>query len=167
MKNFRIVFLLFAGVVWLAGCQQTAHKHTGSTAKENLPSTGNFGKQFPVEGALPASEIITLFGQADSIPATLGGPVAASCKHSGCWMDVAVDSLTTVHVTFRDESFTVPLDAVGKNAVFQGTAFRSLIPVETLRDYAREEGKSEEEIAAITEPVWEYEFIANGVVISE
>ena len=36
-----------------------------------------------------------------------------------------------------------------------------------LKNYAREDGKSEEEIAAITEPVYAYEFIANGVLIEE
>jgi hypothetical protein len=37
--------------------------------------------------------------------------------------------------------------------------------VETLRHYAEDEGKSKEEIAAITEPVTEYTFEAVGVII--
>lgn len=82
-------------------------------------------------------------------------------------MDLDMGNGETVHVTFLDESFTIPLDAAGKNAVAEGMAIRELIPVETLQNYAREEGKSKEEVDAITEPVYAYEFIAKGVLIEE
>jgi hypothetical protein len=82
-------------------------------------------------------------------------------------MNVDMGNGETIHVTFLDESFTIPLDAAGKNVVAQGVAIRELIPVETLQNYAREDGKTEEEVAAITEPVYAYEFIASGVLIEE
>ena len=82
-------------------------------------------------------------------------------------MDLDMGNKETVHVTFKDEAFTIPLDAAGKHAVAQGIAIRELIPVETLKNYAREEGKNEEEIAKITEPEWTYEMIATGVLIEE
>lgn len=82
-------------------------------------------------------------------------------------MELDLGNGSAIHVTFRDESFTIPLDAAGKKAVAEGMAYRQLIPVETLQDYAREDGKTDEEIAAITEPEWEYEFVADGVIITE
>jgi hypothetical protein len=82
-------------------------------------------------------------------------------------MDMDMGNKEHLHVTFQDEKFTIPLDAAGKHAIAQGVAIRQLIPVETLRNYAREDGKSEEEVAMITEPVWSYEMVATGVLIEE
>jgi hypothetical protein len=39
--------------------------------------------------------------------------------------------------------------------------------VETLKLYAKDDGKTEEEIKAITEPGKSYTFVARGVIISE
>ena len=159
-------FLLALLVLSLASCQQTTQQAT-HPQKDNVPSTGNFGQPASAQNAVAASQIMTLFTNSDTVEVTLTGNIAASCKHSGCWMDLDMGNKETVHVTFKDEAFTIPLDAAGKHAVAQGIAIRELIPVETLKNYAREEGKNEEEIAKITEPEWTYEMIATGVLIEE
>ena len=82
-------------------------------------------------------------------------------------MDIDMGNGSAVHITFKDEKFTIPLDAAGKKSIAQGIAIRELIPLETLKNYAREDGKSEEEVALITEPAWNYEMIAEGVLIEE
>jgi len=159
-------FLLALLVLSLASCQQTTQQAT-QLQKDKVPSTGNFGQPASAQNAVAASQIMTLFTNSDTVEVTLTGNIAASCKHSGCWMDLDMGNKETVHVTFKDEAFTIPLDAAGKHAVAQGIAIRELIPVETLKNYAREEGKNEEEIAKITEPEWTYEMIATGVLIEE
>jgi hypothetical protein len=157
--------LLFA---FLLGCQQkTGHKHQAVPDETELPATGKFGEEIISEGSLPAQEIVNLLNDADSVEAKLSGTIISSCKHSGCWMDIAMEDQEVIHVTFRNDEFTIPLDAAGKSAVFQGVAYREKIPVEVLKNYAREDGKSKEEIEAISEPAWEYKFVANGVVIEE
>jgi len=154
-------------VMIFSSCQQTTHKsaaqHSGTANKE----TGNFGQEILTEQAVPATQLLTLFGDADSVNTVISGNITASCKHTGCWMELDMGEGKTVHVTFADEAFTIPLDAAGKNAIAEGVAIREMVPVETLRNYARDDGKSEEEIAAITEPAYNYEFIANGVLIEE
>ena len=130
-------------------------------------STGNFGDEFSSEKTIPATKVAGLFTGSDTAAIIISGNITASCRHTGCWMDLDMGNGETVHVTFKDEAFTIPLNAAGKNAVAEGVAIRELIPVETLQNYAREEGKSNEEIAAITKPVYAYEFIANGVLIEE
>jgi hypothetical protein len=161
-KHFFVILALLS----LASCQQTSQQAVNSQ-KDSIPSSGNFGQPASAQNAVAASQIMTLFTNSDTVEVTLTGDIAASCKHSGCWMDLDMGNKETVHVTFKDEAFTIPLDAAGKHAVAQGIAIRELIPVETLRNYAREEGKNEEEIAKITEPAWTYEMIATGVLIEE
>jgi hypothetical protein len=162
MKYLSLILLMLVAV----SCTQT-QQHSGKTGEVAKTSTGNFGNEFPVTNTVPATQVIGLFTGSDTAAITISGKIAASCKHSGCWMDLDMGNGETIHVTFRDEAFTIPLDAAGKNAVAEGIAVRELIPVETLQNYAREEGKSDEEVAAIIKPVYAYEFIADGVLIEE
>jgi hypothetical protein len=163
MKYLIFIFVILTTVA----CQNNPRQPEQGKTEKVLPATGNFGQEVLRDNAIPADRITALFTDADSVETTVFGKISASCKHSGCWMDLDLGNNKSVHVTFLDESFTIPLDAAGKNAVAQGIAVRELIPVEKLQNYAREEGKSEEEIAAITEPVYAYEFIASGVLIEE
>jgi uncharacterized protein YdeI (BOF family) len=161
-------YISFIMVILVASACQQAPQQPGRTeSAKALTSTGNFGNEFAASNAVPATQVAAVFTGADSTAITISGNITASCKHSGCWMDLDMGNRETIHVTFKDEAFTIPLDAAGKNAVAEGVAFRELIPVETLQNYAREEGKSEEEVAAITQPVYAYEFIASGVLIEE
>jgi hypothetical protein len=163
MKYFSLIFLFLLA----AACQNATQQQGHSTGEKSLPSTGNFGNEVNFEQAVAADRVPGLFTTSDTVAATIHGHISASCKHSGCWMDLDLGNDNALHVTFEEEAFTVPLDAAGKNAIAQGIAIRELIPVETLRNYARDEGKSEEEVASITEPVYYYEFIADGVLIEE
>jgi cytidylate kinase len=163
MRYFLILFVILI----VASCQQAPKAPGLTVSKMQALSAGTFGKEVAKSEAVPVSGFSALFTENDTVDAVISGKIEASCKHSGCWMDFAMNEQESVHVTFLDESFTIPLDAAGKNAVAEGIAIRELIPVETLQNYAREDGKSEEEIAAITEPVYAYEFIARGVLIEE
>ncbi len=164
MKYFSIILLMLVA----AACQHS-HQHAANQHSKDIPATGtgSFGAAVATEQAVHAGELSGLFTETDSVEVTLSGNIKASCKHSGCWMDLDLGNGKVAHITFLDDDFAIPLDAAGKNAIAQGIAYRKMIPVETLQNYAREEGKSEEEIAAITEPEWSYEMVATGVLIEE
>jgi hypothetical protein len=162
MKYLSIILLIFIAV----SCTQTQQQQ-GKSGAVAASSTGIFGDEFSKENTIPAMQVAGLFSGSDTAAIIISGNISASCKHTGCWMDLDMGNGETIHVTFKDEAFTIPLDAAGKNAVAEGIAIRELIPVETLQNYAREDGKSKEEVAAITKPVYSYEFIANGVLIEE
>jgi hypothetical protein len=162
MKYLSLILLILIAV----SCQQTQRQPVKPEAV-TTSSTGNFGNKFSTDNTVPATRVANIFTASDTAAITISGNIASSCKHSGCWMDLDIGNGETIHVTFKDEAFTIPLDAAGKHAIAEGLAIRELIPVEMLQNYAREDGKSEEEIAAITKPVYAYEFIANGVLIEE
>ena len=161
MRSFIIILSLSFG---LTACQQTQVKTEVSTETE-LPSTGNFGDAVTVDGALDIIGLPELFTTSDTISAKVKGIIVSSCRHSGCWMDMDMGNGKTVHVIFAEEAFTIPLDAAGKTALIEGKAIRELIPVETLRNYAADDGKTKEEIALITKPEFTYGFVAKGVLI--
>ena len=143
MKYLSITIL----ILFTVSCTQTQQQQ-GKAGVVAASSTGNFGNDFSSEKTIPATQVTDLFTGSDTAAIIISGNIAASCRHTGCWMDLDMGNGETIHVTFRDEAFTIPLDAAGKNAVAEGIAIRELIPVETLQKYAREDGKSKEEYKA-------------------
>ena len=130
-------------------------------------STGNFGATITAENATAASELPALLANKEQVNAKLTGDIQAVCKMSGCWMDVAMDNDEIIHITFKDDAFVLPKDADGKSTVFEGVGSFEEIPVSMLKHLAEDEGKSQEEIDAITEPKMEYVFVAHGVIIKD
>lgn len=126
---------------------------------------GHFGEEISPEDAIDGQELIVRLSGTDSVYVTLKGAVTSRCKKSGCWMDLDLSGGKVIRVTFRDNAFVIPLDTPVVSAVVEGWAWREIIPVEALRRYALEEGKSAIEVEAITEPDTSYFLEASGVII--
>jgi hypothetical protein len=70
-------------------------------------------------------------------------------------------------VKFKDYGFFVPLNADNSLAIVNGKAFVDVVSVDELKHYAKDGGKSKEEIAKITKPEVTYSFLASGVYIKK
>lgn len=154
MKNIMILgFAFFA----LVGCQ---------SKKELVFNT--YGEVISPDGAMALTNLSKQVEGKDSVILTLKGTIEQTCEKKGCWMTVQDENGVATRVTFKDYGFFVPTEgAEGKEVVFSGVAKRKLTDVATLRHFAEDAGKSQEEIDAITEPKEEIEFVASGVVIYE
>lgn len=72
----------------------------------------------------------------------------------------------TVFVRFRNYGFFVPTNGVeSKTAIVEGDLFVDTISVRMLRHYAKDAGKSQQEIEKITKPELGLSFTADGVII--
>ncbi|WP_375445065.1 DUF4920 domain-containing protein [uncultured Fibrella sp.] len=125
------------------------------------------GKKISEKGAVPAAQLATTMANKTEMPAKVEGTVESVCKVKGCWMKVNTTDGQTMRVSFKDYGFFVPKDIVGKTVVMQGTAKQTLTPVDELRHYAEDAGKSKEEIAKITEPEKALTFVADGVIVKK
>jgi hypothetical protein len=125
------------------------------------------GKKITDKGAIPATQLVTKMGSKDKLPAKVEGTVESVCKMKGCWMKVRTGDGQTMRVTFKDYGFFVPKDIVGKTVVVDGTAETTVTPVDELRHYAEDAGKTKEEIAKITEPEKALTFVADGVIVKK
>jgi len=97
----------------------------------------------------------------------ISGRIVETCSKKGCWMTLDTGE-DTLFIKFRDYAFFVPTDSVeGRQAIIQGDLFLDTVTVEMLKHYAEDAGKSEEEIAQITEPSYDMGFTADGVIIAE
>ena len=145
-----------------------------AACKDNPPpkvseETGfpNYGEEFSMDGAMAYADMVDKMGDTEKFPAKVKGKVSEVCLVKGCWMNITADGKEDMFVKFKDYGFFMPLDIAGKEVVMNGYAFRETTTVDELKHYAEDEGKSQEEIDAITEPVEELKFMADGVILLE
>lgn len=93
------------------------------------------------------------------------GKVVDVCLEKGCWMKLERADGQTLMVRFKDYGFFMPKNIVGKEVVLEGDANYREVSVQMQRHYAKDAGKSEEEIQRIREPKRELQFVAKGVVV--
>lgn len=129
------------------------------------PGVQSFGKRINEDGAQPIASLPKLMAKSDSVQVKLVGKIDDVCQVKGCWMDVPQANGKPMKVRFKDYAFFVPKDAKGKTTVLEGWAYRYTVPVDELKHYAEDAGKSKKEIAAITKPEEAVAFEAEGVLI--
>ena len=128
------------------------------------------GEEIEASNAISASAMKEKFQQmqvGDTLQVKFKAEVDKECKKKGCWMTLKLDDSLRSFVRFKDYGFFVPLNSENRETIVEGKAFVTETSVEELRHYAQDAGKSEEEIAAITEPEKEYAFMATGVLMEE
>ena len=95
----------------------------------------------------------------------VSGQIKEVCTNKGCWFAMELPNGSSMRVTFKDYGFFIPTNSQGFPITIEGVATLSETDVETLRHYAEDQGKSKEEVAAITAPKKEITFEASGALI--
>ncbi len=137
-------------------------------AQTNLETTKAkfYGTEFKVAGPVEITEVLTTLQKTDEVGnVQVKGVITEVCQRKGCWMKLQTQSGDAVQVTFKDYGFFVPKDLAGKTVVLTGKAWINYTPVEDLKHYAEDAGKTKEEIAAITAAKREPRFEATGVAV--
>lgn len=159
MKNINIL-ILFA-FIGLVACNSATETNTDAAY------FGRFGDTtITEEGAINTKQLLEKLNKSDSVEAKVEAKINACCQKKGCWMTVDMGEGKEMRVKFLDYGFFVPFNSAGHNAIIQGKAYTETVSVAQLKHIAKdEENKTQEEIDAIIEPVVEYTFMANGVII--
>lgn len=169
----QLLFILFMMTAMIA-CQSNstdtsngAGNATEGETEQAAANTTHFGEMVSQDGAVSFEEMISQLEGQDSLEVKVMGKVDAVCQAKGCWMNIAsaTPGLDTMFVKFKDYGFFVPKHIAGRTVVMEGKVYREFTSVDELRHYAEDEGLSEEEISAITEPIEELKFMANGVLL--
>ncbi|WP_299097885.1 DUF4920 domain-containing protein [Winogradskyella sp.] len=164
------IILFFAMSLALVSCknEKDAKEETTKEVKEEI-AYASFGKEIDDANALSPALMVERYEGlkvGDTINTKMTGTINSVCSKKGCWMRLDVGNDKEVFVRFKDYGFFMPLNAEGE-VVVNGKAFVTETTVDELRHYAEDDGKSEEEIAAITEPKFEYKFLADGVLLKQ
>ena len=174
MKNpMKDIMHLLACLAVMVACQQPTQK-TGEgagtePAEEPVAEASGmnfYGEKITGEGAVQAEELLAALEGKDSVKVKFSSKIRATCQVKGCWMKVNLADDSEIRVTFKDYGFFVPKEGMeGKETSIEGYAKQIETDVETLKHYAKDAGKSQEEIDAITSPKREIAFVASGVII--
>lgn len=167
MKNTHLVFV-FAVLVGLASCQkftEVAQKTTYEVVGEAEVVPGNYGDIIKEDAVITTAEMVNKVESEGTFTGKISGDIKEVCTKKGCWFAMELPNGQSMRVTFKDYGFFIPTNSQGFPIVMEGVATLSETDVETLRHYAEDQGKSKEEVEAITEPKREINFEATGVVI--
>ena len=166
--------LVFAMVLSIAFISCKVEKKNGTSdvnsAKEQKVEYASFGEEISDADAISAEEMRTKFKnlkKGDTLNIKFTSTINEVCKKKGCWMKLDLGEEQESMVRFKDYGFFMPLNADNKEVVVNGKAFVTEISVDELQHYAKDAGKSEEEIAKITEPKYTYAFEADGVLMKK
>ena len=162
----KLLTFLLIGILVFA-CKDEAKNETENKQEVTYSS---FGKEIIADDAIAATSMAQHYKTmriGDSINSKMTGKVNEVCQSKGCWMKVDLEDGNHVMVKFKDYEFFVPKDIAGKEVIINGKAFVNEVPVDEQRHYAEDAGKSEEEIAAITEPKRTFSFEADGVLLKQ
>lgn len=160
MRNFKNVLILSLAIFSVACAQKTETVMTEEGS--------HFGEMITSSDAISYDDLLTQIAEKDAIEdIKVKGKVEAVCQSKGCWMNIVSEDHTkdVMFVKFKDYGFFMPKDIAGQTVVMRGKAYKEETPIDELKHYAEDEGKSEEEIAAITEPKIELKFLADGVIL--
>ncbi len=168
MKYRSILAIIITGLLFACNSGTVNEKQTSEATEETgKDKNGYFGEQISADNLVSGEQLVDMLGKQDSVWVSLQSKIVTNCQTSGCWMDLDVGNGEVVKVTFKDYAFFIPLESEGKIATVEGFAKKEMIPVDMLKHYAEDEGKSQEEIDTITEPEFAYTFEAIGVIIEE
>jgi hypothetical protein len=139
---------------------------TTLSAQDPAPATRGttYGAGATANGSVPVADMENKMVN-NKFEGKITGKVVEVCQERGCWMKVEKPGGETLMVKFKDYGFFMPKDIVGKEVVLDGTASVKETSVKQLQHYAKDAGKSKEEIAKIKKPKKEVQFVANGVLV--
>lgn len=167
MKNFtRIVFIMVA----LISFNVNAQKAKAKTAAINTNDYALFGEKFVANNVMTNKQMLKKYKtlkKGDSIAVKFQSNIKEVCKKKGCWMQMDLTNGEQSFVKFKDYGFFVPLNADNSEAIVSGIAFVDVVSVAELKHYAKDGGKSQDEINKITKPEITYSFKATGVYIKK
>ena len=169
MKRASYISVLLL-MVSLFSCQKAGEVSKGTTYEvvgkaEVVP--GNYGDLIEENAVISTTELLSKLDLEGQFTGKISGEIREVCTKKGCWFSMELPNGESMRVTFKDYGFFVPTNSQGFPMVMEGVATLSQTDVETLKHYAEDQGKSKEEVEAITEPKKEITFEATGVMIKE
>ncbi|MEH6760013.1 MAG: DUF4920 domain-containing protein [Maribacter arcticus] len=163
MKGFNILLVFLFGFF---SC--FAQKDSKILPSKDANSGTNYGDEFVLDAVDLEKEVwqkYTSMAISDSLHMQFKTKVKEVCKVKGCWMIVELPKGEQAMVRFKNYGFFMPSDISEKEVVLNGLAFVEEMSVEDQKHYAKDAGKSADEIAKILTPKRTFSFEASGVLV--
>lgn len=162
------ISILLVCLLFVVACKESNDKV--EDIKKEAVKYASYGEKISDENVISkelAAQKFETLKEGDTINLKFASKINEVCKAKGCWMKLDLGNSKESMVRFKDYGFFVPLDADNKEVIVNGKAYVTKISVDELKHYAKDGGKTEEEIAAIIEPEFTYAFEADGVLMKK
>ena len=163
MKGFNILLVFLFGF-----SSNFAQDHSNTLSSKETNFGVYYGEEFAINTVGQEKEVwqkYTSMTISDSLHVQFKTKVKEVCKVKVCWMVVELPEGEQAMVRFKDYGFFMPSDIPEKEVVLNGLAFVEEISVEDQKHYAKDAGKSANEIANISTPKRTFSFEASGVLV--
>lgn len=161
--NLTLLISVFA---LLVSCGNQSNEDQNISDAESAGEGIHFGEVISEEGAVSFEELMAAMEDKESIEdVKVIATVGSVCQTKGCWMNISGSGEDEIFVQFKDYGFFMPKDLTDSKVALQGKAYFDITTVDDLKHFAEDEGLSQEEIDAITEPKKELKFMAAGVKV--
>lgn len=162
------VVLIVMSLFFLASCKNDKAKNAEKAVETAEIEYLSFGDKITDADVLTKEQMAEKYKdlkEGDTINVKFASKINEVCKSKGCWMNLDLGNEEESFVKFKDYGFFMPLNADGREVIVNGKAFVKTTSVDELRHFAEDAGKSEEEIAKITNPKYTLSFEADGVLM--
>ncbi|MEZ4853971.1 DUF4920 domain-containing protein [Flavobacterium sp.] len=166
-KNILLAFTIASFAI---ACKDSKTENSNNEVTGNKVEYATFGATITDADALTEAEMLDKYKslkEGDTITVKFKSNINNVCQKKGCWMTLDLGNEQESFVKFKDYAFFVPMNAQENQSIVEGKAFVSVISVDDLKHYAKDEGKSQAAIDSITEPEVTYGFLADGVLIAK
>lgn len=167
IKNIVLVVL---SLFFLVSCKNDKSNKNEKVVENEEIAYHSFGDEITDADVLTKEQMAEMYKdlkEGDTINVKFASKINEVCKSKGCWMNLDLGNEDESFVKFKDYGFFMPLNADGREVIVNGKAFVNTTSVEELRHFAEDAGKSEEEIAKITDPKYTLSFEADGVLMKK
>jgi Domain of unknown function (DUF4920) len=81
-----------------------------------------YGAKTTKKGAVEVTALKQKLDETSSFTGKVKGQITSVCEKKGCWMKLKQDNGEDIRITFKDYSFFMPQNIVGKEVVLDGVA---------------------------------------------
>lgn len=165
----KILFILALAGAAVACKNEKTDMDQLAEVQEIAVNYQTFGDEISDKEVLTKTEMAEKFKSlkiGDTLNLKFTSQVKEVCQSKGCWMKLDMGEEEAM-VRFKDYGFFMPKDITGQEIIVNGKAYIEEMSVDDQRHFAEDGGKSEEEIAAITEVKRTLAFEADGVLIPQ
>lgn len=171
----KYIVFIFALSMTMFSCkdnkdQKEETKEVTEVKAEETASYQSFGAEISDKNVVGHDVMIAKYGKmkpGDTTNIKFLAKVNSVCQNKGCWMRLDMGEELESLVKFKDYGFFMPKDIAGEEVIVQGKAFVEETSIDDLKHFAKDGGKTQEEIDAITEAELTYSFISEGVLLVE
>lgn len=112
--------------------------------------------------AVKLEQVLKEFDSYKNKTITIDAQVQQVCEEKGCWVRVE-DQNVTVRAIMKGHAFSVPKEFKNKKVRMSGVMEQKELPVNVVRHYMKDEGRSAEEIKKVNAPQKVFQFVVDGI----